>query len=62
MKKVGQYILARLEERSTWAGGGAGAVLILSVIPGTEGQAIVGICAAVAALLAIVLPTGGQTP
>lgn len=51
-----QYILARLEEPSTWAGGGIGAVMIMSVIPGTTGQAIVGVVAAAAALLAVVIP------
>ena len=49
-------ILARLEESSTWAGGGIGAVLLGALVPGTTGQAVLHVVAAAAAALAIIIP------
>lgn len=55
MPTIVKTILARLEEPSTWAGGGIAATLAHQYF-GATGDAVIGVAAAGAALLAIVLP------
>lgn len=56
LKKLGKMALARMEEPSTWAGVGVGAVVIHTALPGDLGNAIIGALAALGAVLAIVCP------
>jgi ABC-type Fe3+-siderophore transport system permease subunit len=55
-----QWILARVEEPSTWAGAGVAAVLIHSIFPGALGDSILQVGAAIGALLAIVIPEASK--
>jgi hypothetical protein len=56
LKAFGIYLLARLEEPSTYAGGSVLATLIAAVFPGHLGTAILGAMAAIGAVLAIAIP------
>lgn len=56
MKKSLAWVLARLEEPSTWAGAGIVAVAIHSVFPGALGDQLLAVGAAIGGLLAVVVP------
>ncbi len=56
MSNVLSYVLARIEEPSTWAGGGIAAMAISAVAPGNLAANILQIGGAVGGLLAVVLP------
>lgn len=56
MLKFFDTILARLEEPSTWAAGGAGALIIHAVAPGALGDGLLAIGGGLAVVLGIVLP------
>ena len=58
LKSVGAWMLARLEEPSTWAGGSVLALAIHAAFPGTLGNAIIALLASAGALLAIIIPEG----
>ncbi len=55
LAKAGIWLLARLEEPSTWAGSGVIAVLAHSYF-GAAGEALVAVGASLGGFLAIVLP------
>ena len=61
MEKLKIYLLARLEEPTTYAGGGVLATMIMAVLPEHLGSAILGAMAAIGALLAIILPEKKST-
>ncbi len=50
------WVLARVEEPSTWAGAGIVAVVVHSMFPGALADSIIAVGAAVGGLLAIVVP------
>ncbi len=50
------WLLARVEEPSTWAGAGIVAVVVHSIAPGAVGDSILAVGAAVGGLLAVVVP------
>lgn len=56
IKTLWTYLLTRLEEPSTYAGGSVLATLVAAVFPGHLGTAILGAMAAIGAVLAIVIP------
>ena len=56
LKSVGAWMLARLEEPSTWAGGSVLALAIHAAFPGTLGNAIIAVIASIGGLLAVVVP------
>ena len=58
LKSVGAWMLARLEEPSTWAGGSVLALAIHAAFPGALGNAIIALLASAGALLAIIIPEG----
>lgn len=51
-----RFLLARVEEPSTWAGAGIVAVVVHSVAPGALGDGVLGVGAALGGLLAVVVP------
>jgi hypothetical protein len=55
MKYV-DWILSRIEEPSTWAGGSLLAIALHTVAPGALGDAVLAVGASIGALLAIVIP------
>lgn len=56
LKSFWHYILARLEEPSTYAGGSVLATIVAAIFPGHLGTAILAAMAAIGAVLAIVIP------
>ena len=55
-KKGLDWALARLEEPSTWAGGGIATIAIHMLFPGALGDSILGVLVSVGALMAIIIP------
>ena len=55
------WVLARLEEPSTWAGGGVLSLVILHVFPGALGAAIITLGASIGGFLAVVIPQPNRT-
>lgn len=54
------WLLARIEEPSTWAGASIVAVGIHSIAPGALGDSILTVGAAIGGLLAIIVPEKSQ--
>lgn len=55
MMKLGHWLLARLEEPSTWAGSGVLAVTAHAYL-GAAGDAAIGVLAAIGGFFAVVIP------
>lgn len=55
-KTIVKWVLARLEEPSTWAGGSAAVVAVHILFPGALGDSLVAALAAIGGVLAIVYP------
>jgi hypothetical protein len=56
LASVYDWLLARVEEPSTWAGTGVVAAIVHSITPGATGDSLLAAGAALAGLVAVVAP------
>jgi hypothetical protein len=56
LSNVFRFLLARVEEPSTWAGAGIVATIVHSIAPGALGDGVLALGAAIGGLLAVLVP------